>query len=226
MNPPSVPSFPLLPEALRNLADRRLKLDGRALLRQFPDESAPLVIFDPQYRGVMDKLEYGNEGARQKGRVALTQMPEETIREFLRDIARILRPSGHLMLWMDKFHLVEGVQPWLRGLPFATVDLITWDKGRIGMGYRTRRKCEYLLILQKLPTRAKDCWTVHDIPDSWLEKVPRTHPHAKPEQLQAALINAVTVAGDFVVDPAAGGFSVLRAANSINRRFIGCNLEG
>ena len=225
-NPPTATSFSRLPDALKRLADQRLKLDGRELLRQFPDESVPLVIFDPQYRGVLDKLDYGNEGARQRGRAVLTQMPEETIKEFLRDITRVLKPSGHLMLWMDKFHLVEGIRPWLHGLPLATVDLITWDKGRIGMGYRTRRKSEYLLILQKLPTRAKGCWTVHDIPDSWLEKVQRTHPHAKPEQLQAALINAVTLPGDVVVDPAAGGFSVLRAANSVNRRFLGCNLEG
>ena len=28
----------------------------------------PLVFFDPQYRGVLDKLKYGNEGADRKGR--------------------------------------------------------------------------------------------------------------------------------------------------------------
>jgi len=228
MQAPAIPptAFSRLPAALQNLADQRLKLDGLKLLGQFPDASVPLVVFDPQYRGVLDKLDYGNEGARQKGRAVLTQMSEETIKDFLRDIARVLRPSGHLMLWVDKFHLVEGTRPWFHGLPLAAVDLITWDKGRIGMGYRTRRRCEYLMVLQKLPTRAKGCWTVHDIPDCWLEKTPRTHPHAKPEQLQAALINAVTAPGDVVVDPAAGGFSVLRAANSINRRFLGCNLEG
>jgi hypothetical protein len=143
------------------------------------DSAVPLVFFDPQYRGVMDMLSYGNEGARQKGRAALTQMPEGVIKEFIREIARVLRPSGHLMLWIDKFHLVEGIKTWIEGLPLHTVDLVTWDKGRIGMGYRTRRKSEYLLILQKDPRRAKDVWTVHDIPDSWLEKVKPTHPHAE-----------------------------------------------
>ena len=57
----------------------------------------------------------------------------------------------------------------------STVDAMTWDKGRMGMGYRTRRRTEYLLVLQKEPTRAKGVWTAHDIPDIWLEKVEKKH---------------------------------------------------
>jgi hypothetical protein len=38
--------------------------DALELLRSVPDASTPLTFFDPQYRGVMDKLDYGNEGAR------------------------------------------------------------------------------------------------------------------------------------------------------------------
>jgi hypothetical protein len=37
--------------------------DALALLRSLPDRCTPLVFFDPQYRGVLDKLKYGNEGA-------------------------------------------------------------------------------------------------------------------------------------------------------------------
>lgn len=221
------PLFDSLPPSLRALADKPLKGCGLELLRQFPDGSIPLVFFDPQYRGVLDKMNYGNEGKRQKGRAQLTQMSEETIAEFVKEISRALHPSGHLMLWVDKFHLVEGVRPWLNDLPLSIVDLITWDKGRIGMGYRTRRRSEYLIVIQKAPQRAKGKWTAHDIGDCWLEKVSTSvHPHAKPESLQSALIGATTVKGDFVVDPAAGGFSVMRSAMGIERRFIGTNLEG
>jgi site-specific DNA-methyltransferase (adenine-specific) len=72
----------------------------------------------------------------------------------------------------------------------------------------------------------KGVWTVHDIPDNWLEKVEKKHPHAKPERLQAALIVATTAPGDIVLDPAAGGFSAMRSAHSVGRRFLGCDLEG
>lgn len=108
------------------------------------------MFFDPQYRGVLDKLKYGNEGKKRgRARAQLEQMNEETIITFIKEINRILKPSKYLFLWVDKFHLVEGVKPWLINTSFKLVDMITWDKQKIGMGYRTRRKSEYLLILQK-----------------------------------------------------------------------------
>jgi site-specific DNA-methyltransferase (adenine-specific) len=173
----------------------------------------------------MEKMKYGNEGARQKERALLMQMSEETIMQFIKEIDRVLTPSGHLMLWVDKFHLAEGVSPWIYGTNLNLVDVITWDKGKIGMGYRTRRKSEYLVIFQKSPKRAKDVWLVHDIPDVWLEKIKPNHAHSKPIQLQSALINATTQKGDLVLDPASGGFSVFEACKIIGRNFIGCDVE-
>jgi len=48
--------------------------DALALLQSLPDSSTPLVFFDPQYRAVLDKLKFGNEGARQRGRAGLPAM--------------------------------------------------------------------------------------------------------------------------------------------------------
>jgi hypothetical protein len=79
--------------------------DGLTLLRSLASDSFPLCIFDPQYRGVLDKQKYGNEGSRQKGRAALSQMNESEIRTFISEIDRALMPSGHLLLWIDKFQL-------------------------------------------------------------------------------------------------------------------------
>lgn len=113
-------------------------------------------------------------------------MPFETIHIFFVEIERVLIPSGYLFfLWVDKFHLVEGVKTWFDALPnLQPVDLITWDKGKIGMGYRTRRKSEYLIVVQKLPCKAKTTWLIHNIPDVWTEKTTKTHPHSKPIELQ------------------------------------------
>lgn len=214
---------------LSALVDRRLQSNGLILLAGLSPQTTPLAFLDPQYRGIMDYQRYGNEGARQKGRANLPQMSDEVIKSFLAEISRVLTLSGHLMLWVDKFHLAEGVSPWLSGLDLKIVDLITWEKGRMGMGYRTRRACEYLLVIQKRPIRAKGVWTSHNLRDVWSEKCPTeagTHVHAKPVGLQSALIRATTVPGDIVLDPAAGSYSVMKAAHSVGRRFLGCDLLG
>ena len=200
-------------------------VNGLDLLGSIKDETIPVCFFDPQYRGVLDKLNYGNEGtARGKARCNLVQMSEDTICSFIREINRVLCKSGHLFLWVDKFHLCSGITEWLEGTDLHIVDMIVWDKCKIGMGYRSRRKSEYLIILQKSPVRAKNCWTDHSIPDVWTEKVIKTHPHSKPVELQKRLIEAVSSSGDIILDPAAGGFSVLDACSQTGRTFLGTNL--
>jgi site-specific DNA-methyltransferase (adenine-specific) len=195
--------------------------DGKDLLLAINDNSVPCVFFDPQYRGVLEKMAYGNEGvSRGCQRSLLPQMSEDTIKDFILEIARVLVPKGHLFLWADKFHLCEGVAGWLPK-PLQLVDMIVWNKLKMGMGYRTRRKCEYLVVIQKRPIRAKGVWALHDIPDVWEEKAAGEHTHSKPIGLQARLIEAVTNPKDVVLDPAAGSYSVLEACGHTGRIFLG-----
>ena len=208
--------------------NKRLKMDGIKFLAQLPESRIPVAFFDPQYRGVLDKLKYGNEGKKRgKARSDLPQMEEEKIQKFIFGINRVLMPSGHLFLWMDKFHLCTGFSNWLTGTQLHVVDMMTWNKKRIGMGYRTRRMSEYIVILQKEPRRAKGVWKIHTIPDILEEEVKRNgHIHSKPVGLQGRLIEAVSHAGDIVIDPAAGSFSVMEACKSYERNFLGCDING
>ena len=201
------------------------KTDGLKLLKDIKSDCIKLAFFDPQYRGVLDKLQYGNEGVnRGKARHDLPQMPEEVIINFISELNRIISKSGHLFLWVDKFHLCQGVLEWFENTELNLVDMIVWDKDRIGMGYRSRRKSEYLIILQKSPVRVKGIWNDHSIPDVWTEKTEKVHPHSKPIELQKRLIEAVTDKSDFVLDPASGGYSVLEACKRSERNFIGGDL--
>ena len=206
--------------------DRKNNADGLILMSCIDDSCISAAFFDPQYRGILDKLKYGNEGkSRGKARSSLPQMDEATITSFIHEINRVLKESGHLFLWVDKFHLCQGVLDWFMDTELHLVDLIVWDKGKIGMGYRTRRKSEYLIVFQKAPVKAKSCWRDHTIPDVWEEKLSeKTHPHSKPVELQKRLIAAVTNEGDVVLDPAAGGYSVLQACRELGRRFIGSDI--
>ena len=208
--------------------NKRLKMDGLKFLSKIPNEKIPVAFFDPQYRGVLDKLSYGNEG-KQRGRArsSLPQMTEEVISKFIQSIDKTLIPSGHLFLWMDKFHLCTGFLNWLDGTNLDVVDMLTWDKGKFGMGYRTRRRSEYLIILQKAPRKAKGVWKLHNIPDVWLEEVSRNgFTHKKPVRLQGELIASVSNSGDVVIDPASGSFSVMESCKLQGRNFLGCDING
>ena len=212
---------------MNELLNRRNKMNGLDLLDLLDKESIKVTFFDPQYRGVLDKLCYGNEGkSRGKDRSALPQMSQEIIFEFLAKIELVLKPNGYLFLWLDKFHLFE-VKSWIENYQsLEIVDMIVWNKMKIGMGYRTRRKSEYLVVIQKAPKQAKSTWTLHNIPDVWDEKIlDKNHTHAKPIELQKQLILATTNENDLVLDPASGGYSVFRACKETNRNFIGCDLE-
>lgn len=208
------------------LNDRNVA-DGLDLLRSVKSGTAAAVFCDPQYRGLLDKLAYGNEGtAREQRRAKLPQMSAETIEAFLRQIARSLMPSGHLFFWADKFGIGSGSMfSFNQPGKLEIVDLIHWNKLRPGMGRRSRSVSEYLMVLQKHPVRAKGRWTDHSIRDSWSESVDRSqHPHAKPYQLTERLIRATTKKGDLVVDPCAGSYVVLEACRLTGRTFFGCDL--
>jgi len=212
---------------LQKMLNKRNKIDGIELMNILDTKSISCCFFDPQYRGVLDKMKYGNEGSRQIIRSHLKQMDEVNIINFIVAIERVLKPSGHLFLWVDKFHLCEGIAKWFKNTSIRLVDMITWDKERMGMGYRTRKQTEHLVILQKLPKRAKDIWINRSIRDIHREKVQRAeHPHAKPLNLQVQLIKSVTRKNDLILDPCAGSFSVLKSCQIANRDFIGGDING
>ena len=198
--------------------------DALALLQSLSNCCTPLVFFDPQHREIYDKLKFGNEGARQKGRAQLRAMTSDYVDACCREVARVLRPSGYLLQWVDTFRLCEAYHLRIADV-LKCVDLIAWDSLRPGMGKRSRRRGDYLLALQKPPLAAKATWRDHGIPNRWPEKTERRiHPHLKPIGLIGRLIGAVTRPGDLVVDPAAGSFVVMRAAMERGRQFIGCDL--
>ena len=133
----------------------RSKMDGLHFLSILPENAIPAAFLDPQYRGVLDKLKYGNEGdSRERRRAELAQMTEGTIKAFISGIDRVLTPSGYLFLWIDKFHLCTGFAQWCEGTSLEVVDLMNWKKGRIGMGYG----------LAGLPNIAPCCRNIRVVP--------------------------------------------------------------
>lgn len=204
--------------------------NGYELLKGLKPHSVRCVFFDPQYRGLLDKLEYGNEGKRQPKRAALRAMSTTDIDRFIKQIERVLKPSAYLFMWADKFMVCEGMPK-----PMRIVDKITAESHRFGMGYRSRHKSDELVVYQKAPCLAKTTWKDHSIPDFWTveheddfcpdnARQHFDHTHYKPIGLTMRLIQSVTKVGDLIVDPCAGGYGVMCAAKEVSRKFLGCDL--
>lgn len=71
--------------ALELQFNKRLKMDGLQLLSMIPEKTVSAVFFDPQYRGILDKMKYGNEGkSRGKERALLPQMSDQIIIDFVK----------------------------------------------------------------------------------------------------------------------------------------------
>jgi len=83
--------------ALPGPCDVAQRGDALTLLRSLPDGCTSLVFCDFQYRGVLDRLQYGNEGSRQRGRAELLAMTSNYIDACCRETARVLKPSGYLL---------------------------------------------------------------------------------------------------------------------------------
>ena len=215
-----------LPDALK--PNTRLKMDGLDFLAMLPACAIPVAFLDPQYRGVLEKLSYGNEGKdRGKRRCALEQMTDAVIGRFVRGINRALIPVG------PPVPVGRQVPPVPRRAPVVRRNQPRYRRSsnvgqrHIRHGYRTRRRAEYCVVLQKQPRKAKGVWKIHNITDVIQEQASqREHPHTKPVDLQGELMAAVSHEGDFVIDPAAGSFSVLQAARNRRRTFLGCDLNG
>ena len=73
-----------IPPTIEDLKNKKLEMNGLELLSLLKDGEVKLTFFDPQYRGVLDKMKYGNEGERQSGRASLEQMSEDVIIEFIK----------------------------------------------------------------------------------------------------------------------------------------------
>ena len=50
-------------------------------------------------------------------------MDKDTIMKFIKQINRVLISSGHLFLWVDKFHLCTGVLDWFKNTDLELVAL-------------------------------------------------------------------------------------------------------
>jgi hypothetical protein len=128
-----------------------------------------------------------------------------------------------LTAWGSKPALVFGT--WKRPTPAATKAMLVWDQGgALGMGDLSipwKPSWQAIYVLGGPWPGGRDRGAVLRYPP--VQSVGRHHPHQKPVELMAALIDKCPPGT--IVDPFMGSGSTLVAAKSCGRRAVGVELD-
>lgn len=205
--------------------------DAISFLKKLPSNSVDVIVTDPAYSGLNDKLKLGKgrivgkyaEKGKENGRwFGEFQDTEENYHEFLSECKRVLKKdTGHIYIMFDSYSLLS-LGAIVRS-HFDVKNLITWDKVNIGMGHYFRRRHEYILFATNGNTRKI---RNRKFPDVWRFK--RIHsakyPTQKPVEVFQAMIHASCEDGFTVCDPFLGSASSAIASIKNNCNFLGCDI--
>lgn len=198
-------------------------------LKALPNESVDIIVTDPAYSGMNNKMNFGN------GRIVGHYQKEEndkwfpefkddpeTFLHFLNECNRVLKTDRHIYIMFDSFSLLT-LGHLMRDI-FNVKNLIVWDKVNIGMGHYFRRRHEFIMFAtkgyRKLNTR--------DIPDVWrVKRILRgQYPTQKPVEVFDYMLKGSVEPNFVVCDPFVGSGSSAIAALKANCKFWGADISG
>jgi site-specific DNA-methyltransferase (adenine-specific) len=199
--------------------------DAVEWLREQPAESVDLVITDPAYESLEKHRAVGTTTRLKHSKASSNDwfnvFPNARFPELFTEIFRVLKRNTHFYLFCDAETMFVA-KPDAERAGFRFWKPLVWDKRTIGMGYHYRSRYEFILFFEKGKRRLNDL----GIPD--IISVPRIHrgyPAEKPPAVSEVLISQSSDRGDTVADPFMGSGSVGLAAMTLDRRFLGTDLN-
>ncbi len=203
--------------------------DVITFLKSLPSNSVDIIMTDPAYSGMNQKLKLGKGKiiGRYKDRGENGKWfdefldTEENYGVFLKECYRVMRNNRHIFLMFDSYSLLT-LAPIVRNI-FDVKNILVWDKVNIGLGHYFRRRHEFILFASKGKRRVK----LRSIPDIWNIKrfTHAPYPTQKPTEIFELMLVS-SAEDDFVVcDPFLGSGSSAIASIKRNCRFIGCDIS-
>jgi len=184
------------------------------VMRTLPWASVDFILTDPPYL-----VNYRDRLGRS---VANDANDGAWLKPAFRQMHRVLRPNS-LAVSFYGWNKVDLFMAAWREAGFSIVGHIVFRK-RYGSNARFlsyRHESAYLLAKGRPPLPASP---VPDVLD-WEYSGNQLHPTQKPVQPLKTLIGAFTKPGDVVLDPFCGSGTTLVAAQELDRRFIGIELD-
>ena len=181
--------------------------------------SVDVVVTDPPY-AIPTVIAQTRQATRNFGDLSI---PERYFRDWLADLDRCLTLRSRLFVFCNQTSYPVLFRSFYSA---CDVQLLVWDKGRIGMGRDFRKTFELIAYARKFGADpiARDGTAHEDILEfAPLSSEERIHPAEKPVEMLAYLIGRC---GDgIVLDPFSGSGSTLVAAKSLGRLGIGIEIE-
>jgi site-specific DNA-methyltransferase (adenine-specific) len=197
-------------------------------LKSLPAESVDIIVTDPAYSGMNNKMNFGN--GRIVGKYQNKDNDKwfqefkddpETFLHFLKECNRVLKSDRHIYIMFDSFSLLT-LGHLMRGV-FNVKNIIVWDKVNMGMGHYFRRRHEFIMFATKGYRKLNS----RDIPDVW--KVKRIlrgkYPTQKPVDIFELMLKGSAESDFTVCDPFLGSGSAAIAALRKNCKFIGADVS-
>lgn len=197
-------------------------------LRSLPANSVDIIITDPAYSGMNNKMKFGNgrivgEYQKKYNHKWFQEFKDDpdTFLTFLRECSRVLKDDRHIYLMIDSFSLLT-LGHLMRDV-FNVKNIIVWDKINIGMGHYFRRRHEFVLFA----TKGYRKLNARNIPDIWRIKriVRNKYPTQKPVEVFDYMLSGSVEKNFTVCDPFVGSGSSAIAAIKAGCSFIGADVS-
>ncbi len=213
--------------------DRRVAIyraDAVAFLRSLDADSVDVIITDPAYSGMNQRLKLGSGKIigryKEAGQVGAKWFEEfhdteENYRVFLQECYRVMRRDTHIYLMFDSYSLLT-LGPVVREI-FEVKNILCWDKASIGLGHYFRRRHEFIVFASK----GKRPLNLKSIPDVWKIRriVKAGYPTQKPTEVFELMLRGSAGEGSVVCDPFMGSGSASIAALRRGCSFVGCDIS-
>lgn len=205
--------------------------DCMDVMRRFPDGYFDLSIVDPPYginmghtcgigRGVQPTI----RGGYSSNISIWGEHKSISKSKFYHPFDDSAAPDGEYfaeLMRVSKAQIIWGGNFFLDYLGKASC-MIVWDKGRRGMD---QADCEIAWTSLPGQSRIYEFKWNGMLQGDMKNKEHRIHPTQKPVALYRWLIDRFTKPTDIILDTHVGSASSLIAAQALNRRFVGCELD-
>ena len=190
--------------------------DVISFLKKLPNNSVDLIVTDPAYSGMNQRLKLGrgkiigkykDKGENGKWFEEFHDTKENyTI--FLNECYRVLKENRHIYIMFDSYSMLTLGS--LIRKTFEVKNILCWDKAHIGLGHYFRRRHELIIFASK----GKRKLNSRSIPDVWKIKriSPMKYPTQKPTELFELMILGSADKDFLVCDPFLGSGSAAIAA--------------